>query len=402
MVLLCLYILILYLILRELKLNSKTEKKVFLLCTILSCSLAIPYRMYLIYQGYEYGLSNFDMQLYIAMAEQIKDLGISESFAAISNNWTFSKINPVQIWGYRFYILFLKFSIFKWTFLPVEASIYFVSIWQLLLASYSVLIVFNSIKKEFIKYDSISLFLMLVAPSIWYGCVRLLREAYMLYCIASMVRTLCRKERNCTLKIVLYSVILTIFRPYYTVFIFPLLLLLYGKEKMSLVIEGGIFIILAIICILQGIGPYKILGVVLSPNFYNQTRAVWQNAFEVSERGGQIPFINFIGSIWNIVMVIYSIISLTISRNLNIRSWCSFGVILDMCILYAIVYGGTTELRHKMFFAIPFIIILNNGEFSLSGRENSKSVGISRRAFVINFCLCILLFFSFMIIGFIP
>ena len=402
MLLLFLYFLILYLIKREIRLNNKRERTIFLLCAILSCLLAIPYRMYLIHQGYEYGLANFDMQLYVGMAEQIKDLGIRKSIATMSNNWSFSQINLLQIWGYRFYVFFLKYSIYKWTILSVEFSIYLVSIWQLLLASYSVLIVFNSIKKGYLKYNSISLFFMLTAPSIWYGCVRLLREVYMLYCIARMIQILCRKERYCALKIIIYTVILTIFRPYYTVFVFPLLLLLYGKEKLSLAIEGGIFIFLAIICVVKGIGPYNILGVVLSPNFYNQARNVWQNAFEVTARSGQIPFINFIGSIWNIVMIIYAILSLTISRNHSMRSWCSFGVILDICMLYAIVYRGTTELRHKIFFVIPFIIMLNNGGFSLSGNENNRSAGLSRKAFAINFCLGILLVLSILIIGLIP
>lgn len=402
MVLLFLYILIFYFIKKELKRNTKREKKIFLVCTLVSCLLAIPYRMYLISQGYEYGLANFDMQLYTTMAEQTKDLGIRDSFAAMSNNWTFSQINPIQIWGYRFYVLFLKYSIYKWTFLPLALSIYLVSIWQLLLAMYSMLMVYNSIQEEHIQYKNLSLFLMLIAPPIWYGCVRLLREAYMLYCMAGMIRTLCRHERNWKSKLLLYAAALTIFRPYYTVVMIPLLLLLYGREKMALFMESSIFIVLAAICVQQKIGIYNIVAVVLSPNFYNQTRGFWQSAFEVSETSGQIQFINFIGSVWNIVVVIFALVSLVITKKLNLKNWCALGVILDICMVYAIAYGGTTELRHKMFFVVPLIIMLNNGEFGLTRNVHSKGGRISKEAFIISFCVIMLLSFSILIIGLIP
>lgn len=399
MVLLFLYILLLFFIKKELKLSNVSERKIFLLCTITLCSLAIPYRMYLISQGYEYGLANFDMQLYTTMAEETKNLGILESFAAMSNNWTFAQVNLLQIWGYRFYVLFLKYSIYKWTVLPVVYSVYLVSIWQLLLALYSMLVVYNSIKKDHIIYNNLSLFLMLMAPPIWYGCVRLLRETYMLYCIAATIRVLCRREQHRGIKILLYLVILTIFRPYYTLFMIPLLLLLGGRERISLAIEGGIFIGLAAICIVQKVGILDVLGVILSPNFYNQTKAVWEDAFKIHEATGQIQFINFIGSLWNAVVVIYAVLSLTIVRHLSIKSWCNFGVILDLCMLYAIAYGGTTELRHKMFFVIPLIIILNDSKFAVLENVNGNGSEISKNAFIVSFCLGILLICSILIIG---
>lgn len=399
MVLLFLYILILYFIKKELKLNTKSETKIFLLCTLVSCLLAIPYRMYLIAQGYEYGLANFDMQLYTSMAEQIKDLGVRESFAVMANNWTFSQINPIQIWGYRFYVFFLKYSIYKWTFLPTVISIYLVSIWQLLLASYSILMIYNSIQQEHIKYKDISLFMMLIAPPIWYGCVRLLRESYMLYCMAGMICVLCRNERHWRLKLLLYAVALTIFRPYYTIVMLPLLLLLHDREKLALLIESAIFIVLTAICVLQRVGFYNIVAVVLSPNFYNQTKGFWQGPFDVLEISGQIQFINFIGSVWNVVVVTFALFSLTIARRFSLKNWCAFGVILDICMIYAIAYGGTTELRHKMFFVVPLVIMLNAGEFGLSKNVHGKGRGISKKAFMVSFCVTILLIFSILVLG---
>ena len=399
MVLLFLYILIFHFIKKELKLNTKSETKIFLICTLVSCLLAIPYRMYLIAQGYEYGLANFDMQLYTTMAEQIKDLGIRESFTAMANNWTFSQINPIQIWGYRFYVFFLKYSIYKWTFLPPVLSIYLVSIWQLLLAAYSILMVYNSIQEEHIRYKNLSLFLMLIAPPIWYGCVRLLRETYMLYCMAGMICTLCRHERHWELKLLLYAVALTIFRPYYTVAMLPLLLLLHGREKLALFMESAIFIVLTAICVLQRVGLYNIVAVILSPNFYNQTKGFWQGPFDVLEVSGQIQFINFIGSVWNIVVVTFAVGSLIITKKLNLKNWCAFGVILDICMIYAIAYGGTTELRHKMFFVVPLVIMLNAGEFGLSQNVCGKGSGISKKAFMISFCVAILLIISIMVLG---
>lgn len=399
MVLLFLYILIFYFIKKELKLNTKRETTVFLLCTLISCLLAIPYRMYLIAQGYEYGLANFDMQLYTTMAEQTKNLGFRETFDAMASNWTFSQTNPIQIWGYRFYVCFLKYSVFKWTLLPPTLSIYLVSIWQLLLASYSILTVFNSIQKEHIRYKELSLFLMLVAPPIWYGCVRLLREAYMLYCMAGMIRTLCRHERYGKFKLLLYAVALTLLRPYYTVAMLPLLLLLYGREKLALFVEGMILIVLIAICVLQRVGFYNVVAVVLSPNFYNQTRAFWEGAYDVSAASGQIQFINFIGSVWNIVVVFFALASLFIARKVNLKNWCAFGVILDICMVYAIAHEGTTELRHKMFFVVPLVIMLNVGEFGLSKNVHSKSGGISKEVFMISFCVAILLILTILVLG---
>ena len=46
--LICIYLFLLYLIKREIKINDQKEKRIFLICTLISCSLAIPFRIYLI------------------------------------------------------------------------------------------------------------------------------------------------------------------------------------------------------------------------------------------------------------------------------------------------------------------------------------------------------------------
>lgn len=396
----CIYFFLLYLIKREIKINDKKEKRIFLICALISCLLAIPYRLYLINQGYENGLANLDMQSYMSLANQIKNMNISEGFHTIASHWNFIFVNAIQMWGYRIYIYFLVVTIYKWTFLPVEVSVFLVSIWQLLLAAYSTLRIYNSIRSRFVKYRYFSLLMLLLAPSIWYGCVRLLREVFMLLSIEIMISALCRKERYWKLKIVASMVILIVLRPYYAVLMFPLLLMLNGRERLSMMVEIGIFAILAAVCLVKNIGPATIIGVVLSPNFFNQAKTVWQDAMGVSTQSGQIPIINFIGSIWNFIMIVYAITSLGISKKLNLRCWCSLGLMLDISMIYAISFGGATELRHKMFFVIPLVILLNNGDFSFSGSLDNQGNQISRQTFVVNFLLVVFLVICFLLFGF--
>ena len=400
MAIICIYFFLLYLIKREIKINDEKEKRIFLICALISCLLAIPYRLYLVNQGYENGLANLDMQYYMSLANQIKNMNISEGFHTIASHWNFIFVNAIQMWGYRMYIYFLVVTIYKWTLLPVEVSVFLVSIWQLLLAAYSTLRIYNSIRSRFVKYRYFSLLMMLLAPSIWYGCVRLLRDVFILLSIEIMISALCRKERYWKLKIVAAMVILIVLRPYYAVLMFPLLLMLNGGERLSMMVEIVIFAILSAVCLVKNIGPVTIIGVVLSPNFFNQVKTVWQDAMEVSTQSGQIPIINFIGSIWNFIMVIYAMISLCISKKLNLRCWCSLGLMLDISMIYAISYGGTTELRHKMFFVIPLVILLNNGDFSSWGSLDNQGNQLSRQIFVVNFLLVMFLVICFLLYGF--
>lgn len=72
----------------------------------MSCLLVISYRLYLISQGYEYGLANFNMQLYMTMADQTKNIEICETFDAMENDYTFLHTNPLPDMGISFFRLF--------------------------------------------------------------------------------------------------------------------------------------------------------------------------------------------------------------------------------------------------------------------------------------------------------
>lgn len=378
MILLLLYFTIIILIKKELRPCDFIERSYFWLCTLLSCLFAIIYRSYLINDGIEYGLANLDMQYYVSLAEQVRDMNVSQGFAMISAHWNFANVNFIQIWGYRFYIYFLSFTIFTLSFFPTIVSIYLVSIWQLLLAGYSVLKIYNVIKEKYICFRYSSLILMLSAPPIWYSCVRLLRETFILLLIALLVSVVCKKSHKWVCKTFILLLALTFFRPYYAVFMVPLLLILDNKIKIAFLLEGGLFVILAVFSIIKGENLISILGVVLSPNFFNQVKNVVVSASLISEISGEIPLISFIGSIWNIIMLYYCTISIMLSRRINIICWCCIGIILDICMIYAIAFSGATELRHKMFFVLPFILILNNGALSqMEGERRQLSIIVS-------------------------
>lgn len=383
MILLLLYFVIVILITKELHLCDFKERYYFWLCTLLSCIFAILYRTYLINEGIEYGLANLDMQYYISLAEQIHDMNISQGFATISAHWNFANVNFIQIWGYRFYIYFLSFTIFTLSFLPTSVAIYLVSIWQLLLAGYSILKIYNAIKDKYIYFRYSSLILMLSAPPIWYACVRLLRETFILLLIALLVSIICKKNHKWVCKTIILLLALTIFRPYYAVLMVPLILILDNKIKMAFLLEGGLFVILAFFSILKGANLISILGVVLSPNFFNQVKNVIISASLISEISGEIPLISFIGSVWNIIMLYYSAGSIILSRRINMICWCCVGIILDICMIYGIAFSGATELRHKMFFVLPFILILNNGALSqMEGKKRQMSIIVSAAVLV--------------------
>lgn len=388
MILLFLYFIITILILKELRFCDFKERFYFWLCTLISCIFAIIYRTYLINEGIEYGLANLDMQYYMSLAEKIQDMSISDGFAAISAHWNFANVNFVQIWGYRFYIYFLSFSIFKLSFFPTIVSVYLVSIWQLLLAGYSVLKVYNAIKDKYICFRYSSLILMLSAPPIWYACVRLLRESFMLLLIALLVSIVSRKCHIWLFKTIILLLLLTVFRPYYAVLLVPLLLILDGRIKMAFLMEGGLFGILAILSVMRGTNPISVLGVILSPNFFNQVKNVVVNSSVISEVSGEIPLVSFIGSIWNIIMLYYIAVSIVLNRRISMICWCCIGIILDICMIYGIAFAGATELRHKMFFVLPFILILNSGALSQMESNRRQTSIIVSAVILVNFLVC--------------
>lgn len=385
MILVLMYFIIILLITKELKLCDFKERFYFWVCTFLSCIFAIIYRTYLINEGIEYGLANLDMQYYMSLADKIQDMSINDGFATISAHWNFANVNFIQIWGYRFYIYFLSFSIFKLSFFPTVVSVYLVSIWQLLLAAYSVLKIYNTIKNKFICFRYSSLILMLSAPPIWYACVRLLREPFMLLLIALLVSVVLKKNHIWLFKTIILLLLLTVFRPYYAVLMIPLLLILDNRIKLAFLMEGGLFVILAVLSVIRGTDPISILGVVLSPNFFNQVKNVVVNSSVVSEVSGEIPLISFIGSIWNIIMLYYIGASIVLSRRLSMICWCCMGIILDICMIYGIAFAGATELRHKMFFVLPFILILNSGALSQMESNRRQTSVIVSAAILANF-----------------
>lgn len=364
MALLILYFLILFYIKKEIELCNAKEFLIFMGCILASCSLGIIYRTYLISEGIEFGLANLDMQYYVSLARSIQDMTFGDGFYTISSHWNFENANFIQIWGYRFYIYFLSFTIFKWSFLSVEISIYLVSIWQLLLAAYCTLKLYNVLKDRIFSFKYTTLLIILLAPPIWYGCVRLLREPFLLLCITLSICCICNKEKLWLLKLCLYLIFLFILRPYYAVFMIPLLLMINNKIKAAFIIEGVIFIALVVLCGIRGINPITIFGVVLSPNFFNQIKYVIFSLFANYGEVGVITVVNFIGSIWNLVILYYTFLSLFLNRHIDIICWCSAGIILDICMTYGLAFSGDTELRHKMFFVFPLIIILNKGAFA--------------------------------------
>ncbi len=114
------------------------------------------------------------------------------------------------------------------------------------------------------------------------------------------------------------------------------------------------------------------MGVALSPNFFTQVHYLNYSVEESLNRTGYIAIINYIGSVWNLFMLFFSVLAL-LSSNRARTSIGSVFLILDICMLYALAYGGTTELRHKMFFVVPYLILLNNG---LDLFEGKKSIPI--------------------------
>lgn len=378
MVLLFLYFLILYYIRKEIRLCSTKEFTYFTVCTIISCFLAIAYRTYLISSGIKLGLANLDMQYYMSLAETIQDMSFNDGFNTISSHWNFISVNFIQIWGYRFYIYFLVFTIFRWSFLSTESSVYLVSIWQLLLAAYCILKLYNVLKDKLFTFRHTTLLIMLLAPPIWYGCVRLLREPFMLLFITLSICCICNKQKFWLLKLSIYLLFLFILRPYYAVFMIPILLMIDNKIKTAFIIEGGIFVLLAVLCIIRGVNPLSIVGVILSPNFFNQIENILFDLFTINGVSGEVPVISLIGSIWNLIVVYYVALSIFLNRNISAVCWCNMGIILDLCMTYGLAFGGSTELRHKIFFILPLIIILNHGalsHMSIAGRQ--KTIVIS-------------------------
>ena len=157
---------------------------------------------------------------------------------------------------------------------------------------------------------------------------------------------------------------------------------------MALLMEGGLFGILAILSVMRGTNPISVLGGVLSPNFFNQVKNVVVNSSVISEVSGEIPLVSFIGSIWNIIMLYYIAVSIVLNRRISMICWCCIGIILDICMIYGIAFAGATELRHKMFFVLPFILILNSGALSQMESNRRQTSIIVSAVILVNFLVC--------------
>lgn len=360
MVLLITYIVILIWIKRESRKNDFSELRMFYLCMATGVVLAIVYRAVLIRYGIEYGLSNLDMRNYMRMAKVVSDVPLSNGLLTIASDWSMAKTNAVQLSGYSLYVYYLAFAIFKWNILSVETSVYLVSIAQILLANLSMLIIYNTLKERCFSHAKLSLFLLLISPPIWFGCVRLLRDAIMLFCIALILSIYLKKEEKWILKLIVPVLLLTVMRPYYSVLMVPLCLLIEDENRIVNKVNPVLFIGLCGYCVFRRISPVSVIGVALSPNFFNQVHYLNYSIEESLARTGYIAIINYIGSVWNLLMLFFAIISL-LSSNRARTSIGSVFLILDICMLYALAYGGITELRHKMFLVVPYLILLNNG-----------------------------------------
>lgn len=369
MVLLITYIVILIWIKRESRKNDFSELRMFYLCMATGVVLAIVYRAVLIRYGIEYGLSNLDMRNYMRMAKVVSDVPLSNGLLTIASDWSMAKTNAVQLSGYSLYVYYLAFAIFKWNILSVETSVYLVSIAQILLANLSMLIIYNTLKERCFSHAKLSLFLLLISPPIWFGCVRLLREAIMLFCIALILSIYLKKEEKWILKLIVPVLLLTVMRPYYSVLMVPLCLLIEDDNRIVNKVNPVLFIGLCGYCVFRRISPVSVIGVALSPNIFNQVHYLNYSIEESLARTGYIAIINYIGSVWNLLMLFFAIISL-LSSNRARTSIGSVFLILDICMLYALAYGGTTELRHKMFFVVPYLILLNNGLDLFEGKRS--------------------------------
>ena len=390
MVLFITYLVILIWIKRESRENDFSELRIFYLCVTIGVILAIVYRAVLIGLGIKYGLSNLDMKNFMRMAKLVSGMTISEGFLFVAGDWSMVRANPIQLCGYSLYVFYLAFSIYKWNILSVETSVYLVSIAQILLANLSMLIIYNTLKERCFSHPKLSLFLLLISPPIWFGCVRLLREAIMLICIALILRIYLRKEDKWILKLIVPVILLTIMRPYYTALMVPLCLLIEDEDRVVNKVNTIIFIGLCGYCVYRRISPTSVIGVALSPNFFNQVHYLNYSIEESLARTGYIAIINYIGSVWNLFMLFFAVFAL-LSNNRTKTSIGLVFLILDICMLYALAYGGTTELRHKMFFVIPYLILLNNSLDSFEGKKTVPMLLLLLFLFIVFYTMVVLL-----------
>ena len=191
----------------------------------------------------------------------------------------------------------------------------------------------------------------------------------MILCMALLVKFVCSETKYKMSKILLVFLILTLIRPYYSVLFIPLIFMLAEKKQWAYFSSIFFFCILVIICLFSGTSLMQIVGVFLSPNFFNQAQYLTQSTAEVVLNTGYIPIINYIGSVWNLFMLLFAVFALLYQRK-NPLIFISIAMILEMCMIYAFQYNGVTELRHKMFFVIPYVILFNEGcAFLRKGRS---------------------------------
>lgn len=358
---------------RELKNNIYIEKRVFFNCSLIAVLLAIIYRIYMTSLGFEYGMANSDMKTYFLLAENIRQLNIIDGFKYISSYWRFKSTNPISLIGYGLYIGFLSFTVFKWNFFSLEISVFLISIFQVLLSMYSSMIIYNVLKDKIFIYKKISLVLLLLAPSVWIGSVRLLRECFMYLCIALIIRMSVSEVKNKIIKITILFLILSIFRIYYSIVFVPFILMLNEQIKFSKIAGVVIFGTLFSICIFVSSSLTEVIGVFASPNFFNQASKLFVSEADGVLRTGYIPLVDYIGSLWNLFMLVMVAIAVFVGKK-DVILINSVLMILNMCMIYAILYGGTTELRHKLFFVIPYMILFNRGVSCINKRQYKEVI----------------------------
>lgn len=373
MCIIAIYIVLFCYVNSELRNNEYREKRIFINCSFLAVLLAIIYRIYMTSLGFEYGMANSDMRIFFALAEEIASKSIIDGFKYVSSYWRFKAVNPISLMGYRLYIYFLSITVFKWNFFSIEMSVLLISIFQVLLSMYSGMVIYNVLKDRVFIYRKISLLLLLLAPSVWVGSVRLLRECFMFLCIALLIKISISDEKNKIIKLAIVFLILSLFRIYYSIVLVPFILLLNEQKKLSRIASITIFVTLFIICVVTSTSFLEVIGVFLSPNFFNQAGNLFVSESEGVLRTGYIPLVDYIGSLWNLFMLVMVAIAVFFGKK-DMIVFNSVTMIINMCMIYAIQYSGITELRHKLFFVVPYMILFNKGVNCINQRKYKEVI----------------------------
>lgn len=317
--------------------------------------------------GWEHGIAGSDMLNFFEAASLIKD---KDTYLL---GWHFS--SGFSGIGYRLYAYFVYIMLYLPIIISIDVNIFIMLVCQQIMVMIGVLNVFEfySVRFENDKKRSwIIIPILLLNFCLPYTSNRLLRDNFIFFLMSYLLIVQIRvKDRFYSSVLSIVIIFLLFIIRSYTIIVSVPLYILNKNQKKSLLISILVTILLLLLPLYyhyiplvhkgisyKGADLFEILKWILTPNYFNQLKLIINSNSNYLDIN---TFTYFLISIWNMFFIPISILPLFKNNRKKLDLYTLAIGIINVAIIYSVVYGGLMEPRHKVMAIINQSILSANG-----------------------------------------